>query len=340
LSFRVFTPFYLSIFRHDFRFPQALLLFPIGIAVIWCFDALRIVALIAIGHEISPDMALGGFHSQAGWLAFVLVAAGSLVIAYRVRFFSHATRSAKTSPINSNVALLLPLIALSSTTVLTAALSADFDWLYPVRVFATIGTLLLLHRHLSGLFPYQFSFVPIIASVGVFLIWLALVADDAIVNATFAMELSVTAQAIAGFWIVFRAIGSVAPVPIAEELAFRGYLVERLTGTNPDTRLAFSWPAWIASSVAFGLLHGAWIAGIAAELVYGLVRYHRDKITDAIVVHAVTNGAWSLSSWLLCNSLLCNSQRAIWSGQFALFSPSLNFTQTICIHHGQVPRSS
>jgi len=171
----------LSFFRHDFRFPQALLLFPIGIAVIWCFDALRIVALIAIGHEISPDIALGGFHSQAGWLAFVLVAAGSLVMAYRVSFFSHATRSAKTSPINRNVALLLPLIALSSTTVLTAALSSDFDWLYPVRVFATIGTLRLLHRHLSGLFPYQFSFVPVIASVGVFLIWLALVADDAIV---------------------------------------------------------------------------------------------------------------------------------------------------------------
>ena len=49
---------------------------------------------------------------------------------------------------------------------------------------------------------------------------------------------------------------------------------------------------------------GAWIAGMLAGLVYGLVRYHRDSVTDAIVAHAITNallsgyviafGVWSL----------------------------------------------
>ncbi len=45
----IFTGFYLSVFRQDFRFPQALWLFPLGIVTIWLFNSLRIAALIAVG---------------------------------------------------------------------------------------------------------------------------------------------------------------------------------------------------------------------------------------------------------------------------------------------------
>jgi CAAX prenyl protease-like protein len=107
-------------------------------------------------------------------------------------------------------------------------------------------------------------------------------------------------------WLLFRLLGSVVTVPLAEELAFRGYLMGRLSGWNftPGTRLRRSWLALILSSLVFGLLHGAWVAGAIAGLIYGLVRYHRDKLADAVVAHAVTNlllagyvvttGAWSL----------------------------------------------
>ena len=41
----LFLLIYLWLFRRDFRFPRVLLMFPLGILVIWCFNALRIAVL-------------------------------------------------------------------------------------------------------------------------------------------------------------------------------------------------------------------------------------------------------------------------------------------------------
>jgi CAAX prenyl protease-like protein len=88
-------------------------------------------------------------------------------------------------------------------------------------------------------------------------------------------------------------------VPIAEELAFRGYLLATLTRGNPtpDQRLPFSWIALLASSAVFGLMHTDWMAGALAGLAFGLVRYHRGRVMDAVVAHAVTNAL--LSAYVL-----------------------------------------
>jgi exosortase/archaeosortase family protein len=45
----VFSVAWLGYFRREFRFPQALLLIPAGMLVIWLANVLRIVALILIG---------------------------------------------------------------------------------------------------------------------------------------------------------------------------------------------------------------------------------------------------------------------------------------------------
>ncbi len=65
----------------------------------------------------------------------------------------------------------------------------------------------------------------------------------------------------------------------------------RLSGSKvgETDRLRFSWIALVVSSVLFGLMHADWVAGILAGLAYGLVRYHRGSLTDAIVAHAMTN---------------------------------------------------
>src|SRR5262249_15945504 len=44
-----FLSVYLWLFRRELRFPDVLLLLPLGAAVIWIANAMRIVALIAIG---------------------------------------------------------------------------------------------------------------------------------------------------------------------------------------------------------------------------------------------------------------------------------------------------
>ena len=72
-----------------------------------------------------------------------------------------------------------------------------------------------------------------------------------------------------------RLLQNVRPQPlldrtIAEELAFRGFLLRRLVAEDfeavPSGR--FTWPALLLSSVAFGALHGSrWIAGTLAGLL-------------------------------------------------------------------------
>ena len=64
---------FLVLFRKELRFPQSLCLLPFGIAAIWLCNVLRIVALILVGAHLSPAIAIGGFHSQAGWIGFAAV---------------------------------------------------------------------------------------------------------------------------------------------------------------------------------------------------------------------------------------------------------------------------
>ncbi len=304
-----FTAFYLSLFRRDFRFPHALLLFPLGIATIWCFNAIRIVALILIGAEISPDIAIGGFHSQAGWIMFIGVAFGLLLSADRIRFFSNKQSSAPVEAANpaagQATAMLMPLIVLLATTLLTQAFSAGHDWLYPLRVVATGFAIWWAWQHLRpNLRLPSLSVWPVGAGVLVFALWLIMVPASSADSARTAAALAEAPLWLTIAWLTLRSIGAVLTVPIAEELFFRGYLLHRLSGASFDHRLPFSWLAFLTSSVLFGLLHDAWAAGMAAGLVYGAVRYYRDNLSDAIIAHGTTNlllsiyvmatGTWAL----------------------------------------------
>ena len=74
--------------RRSLRFPHSLLLVPAGIATIWLANALRITALIVLGNGWSQKIAVGCFHSPAGWLAFNLIALGLVALALSTPFFS------------------------------------------------------------------------------------------------------------------------------------------------------------------------------------------------------------------------------------------------------------
>ena len=82
-----FLTIYLWLFRRDLRFPGALALLPLGAAAIWILNAARVVALIIIGTSGWRAVALGGFHSQAGWLAFNAVGLGFVALANQGRYF-------------------------------------------------------------------------------------------------------------------------------------------------------------------------------------------------------------------------------------------------------------
>jgi len=95
-----------------------------------------------------------------------------------------------------------------------------------------------------------------------------------------------------GIWITFRVLAAVITVPLAEELAFRGYLMRRFISANFNcvSFQSFSWFALLASSVTFGLLHGGnWLAGSVAGILFGFAVVRRGRIGDAVVAHATAN---------------------------------------------------
>ena len=52
-----------------------------GSRVIWLADVGEVAALVMVGTWISADVALGGFHSQAGSLLFIAVGLGLMLLA-------------------------------------------------------------------------------------------------------------------------------------------------------------------------------------------------------------------------------------------------------------------
>jgi CAAX prenyl protease-like protein len=96
---------------------------------------------------------------------------------------------------------------------------------------------------------------------------------------------------LAAVWLLCRVLGSVITVPIAEELAFRGYLLRRLLSPNfaDLSTVRFTWLSFVVSSVLFSALHGRGLAGTVAGLCYAWALSRRGREEDAIVAHAITN---------------------------------------------------
>ncbi|MFN9958470.1 MAG: archaeosortase/exosortase family protein, partial [bacterium] len=81
---------YMWWFRRVLRFPQAYLLIPVGMVLSYLANAVRIAALILIGIRVSPRIAVDGFHSNAGWLAFLAIGLGMIWTTARMPFFTRS----------------------------------------------------------------------------------------------------------------------------------------------------------------------------------------------------------------------------------------------------------
>ena len=77
-----------------------------------------------------------------------------------------------------------------------------------------------------------------------------------------------------------------------------------LRAKQPDapgfvTELQGGWFALLASSVIFGVSHGAmWLPGIGAGLGFGLLAVRTGKIGEAVAAHAVANAG--IAAYVLC----------------------------------------
>jgi exosortase E/protease (VPEID-CTERM system) len=287
----VYLVVYLILFRHGLRFPRAFLLVPIALAAVWAANVVRLVALVWIGDQVSPSLALGGFHSQAGWVGFNAVALGLLVLAHRSRLFNRQTTRGAGGP-DATLAYLAPLLGAIVVQMLAAAFSPRPSDFYPLRALLAGVLLVYFWRRYDVLrTPGRGSALAglvwaVAAGTGVFALWAALVPTEPLLTPG---DWPAWATAL---WLVAKAIGFVVITPLAEELAFRGYLMRRLISSDFEKVPSgqFTWLSFVASSILFGMMHGEWLAGILAGAGYGLVVVRTSRVRDAVAAHALTNG--------------------------------------------------
>lgn len=281
-----FIGIYAFIFRSDVRMGRFLLLMlPLGVACSWLLNILRITLLILIGARISPEIAVNGFHSYAGWLMFTALAFGLTALAQTVPWLHReGTRSTTPRPLRSDLlaAQLLPFAAFMVAGTLVAAL-APHPGLGMAFGVLILGPVVLFFLPVFRRLDWR----PDLLTLGVG----ALVGIGWVITAPPAdPELG---QLLAAFpvwaftvWAVGRVLVTTLLVPVIEEMFFRGYLLSRLDGNEPWRRVL----AVAVSSLAFALLHGRWLEAGLAGTAFALVALRRGRVTDAIWAHIIANG--------------------------------------------------
>jgi exosortase E/protease (VPEID-CTERM system) len=322
----VFTGMWLWFFRREIRFPQALVLVPVALGTMWALNVVRIAALVLMGVKWGSEAALYAFHSEAGWIAFTAVALGFSLAMLRVPWMRRVGAGAGVVGAESDVvdaeteragggelvgeapatpAYLVPFLAIIAASYISrlvvGSAGTGFEALYGLR-FLAAGVALWMFRGEFKKLDWRFGWMGPAVGAAVFAVWIApeMWGHGPGASGLGAALAALPARERLG-WLAVRVTAAVVTVPIAEELAFRGYLARRLMDREFD-QVAFvtlrAMPIAV-SAVAFGSMHGAqWAVGIAAGVAYALVVKRTGRFGDAVAAHATSNlllAVWVLS---------------------------------------------
>lgn len=292
LLITVFLTLYIGLFRRELRLPHVLILYPIGLVVSWLFNVARISVLLVIGLEGQPELAIGAFHSHAGWLSFTLL---SLLLILVSRFVPWFRRPAEAPALalppflrDPAVVQILPFLVFMASALLASTFSESPALVYPLRALAMAAVLALVWPGLRAL-PWRVDALAVGSGLAIGAMWIV-TASGSDAGPPFAG----LAGAALALWIVARVVGTTLLVPVIEEVFFRGYLMERLAPSGAGWRAAL---AVLVSAGLFALLHDRWAEALVAGVVFGALVWRSGNVTDAILSHAVANG--SIALWVL-----------------------------------------
>lgn len=287
----VFVTLYLWLFRADLRFPRALWLYPVGMLVSALFNVLRISILLIIGLEGNPELAVGGFHSHAGWLLFTMIALGIVMAAQTVPALqkkapAQGAARPQATPFFQDpvVARILPFIVFMGTALLASTLTTAPGEVYPWRALAMAAALALCWPTLRAL-PWRIDPLALAAGAAIAVMWIV------IAPASGEAPYGTLAGGALALWLFARIIGTTLFVPVIEELFFRDYLMSRIAPAGKG------WPmivAVVVTTALFALLHDRWIVAAIAGLIFAALVWRSRNITDAILAHGAANGLIAL----------------------------------------------
>lgn len=285
----VFVTSYLVLARERLRFPRAWLLLPLGVIASLVANVLRLVLLILVGSFVSPDIAAAGFHARAGWLFFAAVALGLVLLARRADFFS--LEPVDVSFDTPTSAYLLPFLSLVTVGLLTGLAVVDIDYWYWLRIAGAALVLYAYRGYYADAIP-RGSVLAVLAGVVAAAGFIVLAPTPSVETVTaWRMEWQTLSPLTRVIWLATRVAGSVLIVPLAEELAFRGYVQRRVMAVDFQSvsPAHASWLAVAISACTFGTVHAGWLAGIFAGLVYGIVQWRGGSLSHAVTAHIVSN---------------------------------------------------
>lgn len=273
----------LALVRRVALFRFALLILA-GSAVVWIACAARIAGFVAMGEHVSADLALSAFHTRVGWLPLIAGALGLIALAVHHPAFAR-NRSQEEYVLRSARAHLTPLAILLAVGFAAGALTRDPRGLIAVGI-AFAGVSLFRQRgHREPLFapgPLSLALAIPFATV----LWVALV------GAQGGLELALAPpRPPAGFdtlaYLLLTLLGTTIVVPIAQELALRGYLQRRLQDEDFDLcpQGQLSPVAVLVPAFLFGLMSSNFLAGFFLSLVLSGATSLRGRLSDAVFLH-------------------------------------------------------
>jgi len=296
----VFLALFAALFRDDLRLKRFwLVIWPLALVASWMFNVLRITALLLIGAHLSPELAVNGFHSFAGWLMFSTLSIGVLIVVSRSGFVMRDVAGDRAAPVASPaqddvVGRILPFIVFALSGLIVQAFWSAPALGYPVQVVMMLGVLWWARgtvlRYLAMPGPLA-GFAGLCVGV-LWVLSAPAAAPDAALAALGGVSLAL--------WAMLRIFGTVMLVPLIEEMFFRGYIQARLDQGGTASRVV----AVLVSATLFAAMHGRWIEAGLAGLVFSLLYMRNGRLADAIAAHAVANaviagvalwrGDWSL----------------------------------------------
>jgi hypothetical protein len=285
----IFMGLYALLMKDDLHMSRFwLALYPLAVLCSWFFNILRIAILIVIGAEVSPEHALNGFHSYAGWLMFTALALGVIAVAHRWGWLHRTPRDRSTLPRlaeESLAALIVPFVVMMVSGVVASAFWPTPSEAYPFRAVAMLCALLYFRPALIRMLRHPEA-LSVLVGLAVGALW--------IVTAPVAVTPQDAPNAV---WIALRLLGTIALVPIIEELFFRGYLQNRLMRGG----LIWAVVALLLPSLLFGLLHERFVAGMLAGVVFGLLAMRKAGLTNAIAAHGAANALIAIYALIIAD---------------------------------------
>ena len=285
----IFAGFYVALFFRDLRLSRVWLLFPVIILASWSLNVVRISILVLLGAHVSPDLAINGFHSHAGWVFFTISSLAFAAIAHRVHWFRREVALAPAAddepffadPVTGQI---LPFVLFAATGLLLAAFTETpglHFWLSAL----VMSVALYLCR--AALLAETWRIDPLAVAVGVAIAVLWIVTAPASVEPpAYAAALTAMPPALFALWVSIRIVGTTLLVPIVEEMFFRKYVLGKFLGQGTVLILV----GILLTSAFFGALHQRWLIALIAGVAFAFLYLRHHRISDAIVAHGTANG--------------------------------------------------